>query len=117
MVLTSLMIIAAVLKAILFYLIIKLLQEKKLDLSQPFTNSLLKFISTASYLSFGIGIFSHWGKSYASWLENQNISLPNIDSLRLGGADVWIFMGIILIVISFIIKKGIEIQTENELTI
>ncbi len=116
-VITSLMIIVSVLKAILFYLIVKLLHDKKLDLSQPFNDALQKFISNSSYLAFGIGIFCFWGKKYAAWLQSQNISLPNIEDLRFSGADVWLFMGIILYIISFIIKKGIEIQTENELTI
>jgi hypothetical protein len=116
-ILTFLMIIVSVLKTILFYQIIKLLQEKKLDLTKPFNESLHKFISLSAYLAFGIGVFSNWGKSYALWLEKQNILLPDSDSLRLSGADVWIFMGIIFIIISFIIKKGIEIQTENDLTI
>jgi hypothetical protein len=116
-VLTSLMIIVSVLKAILFYLIIKLLQNKKLDLDQPFNEGLRKFILISSYLAFGIGIFCNWGKNYAAWLESKNILLPKVEDLRFDGADVWIFMGIILFIISFIIKKGIEIQTENELTI
>jgi len=37
--------------------------------------------------------------------------------MRLAGADVWLFMGIVLLIIAFIFKKGIEIQSENDLTI
>jgi hypothetical protein len=43
--------------------------------------------------------------------------MPAIESLRIGGADVWLFMGVTLLVIGQIYKKGIEIQTENELTV
>lgn len=43
--------------------------------------------------------------------------MPDIQSLNLDGSDVWLFMGLILLVIAQIFKKGIEIQTENELTI
>ncbi len=114
---TLLMIIVSVLKATLFYLIVKLLQEKKLDLSKPFNLDLQKFISNNAYLAFGIGVFCISGKNYANWLETKNISLPSLENLGFGGADVWLFMAIILFVISFIIKKGIEIQNENELTI
>jgi hypothetical protein len=35
----------------------------------------------------------------------------------MGGSDVWIFMGITLLVIAHIFKKGIEIQEEHELTV
>ena len=33
------------------------------------------------------------------------------------GADVWLFMGVILIIFAMIFKKGIEIQSENDLTV
>jgi hypothetical protein len=43
--------------------------------------------------------------------------MPDIENMRLGGADVWLFMGVTLFVIAQIFKRGIEIQTENDLTI
>jgi len=43
--------------------------------------------------------------------------MPDTQHLRLGGADVWLFMGGILFFIAQIFKRGIEIQTENELTV
>ena len=43
--------------------------------------------------------------------------MPDIQYLKFGGADVWLFMGIILLVIAQIFKRGVEIQSENELTI
>jgi len=45
------------------------------------------------------------------------VKMPEIQYLRLGGADVWLFMGVILFVLAQIFKRGIEIQTENELTV
>lgn len=65
----------------------------------------------------GIGLFAYAGANYADWLMRQGVTMPDIESLKLGGADVWLFMGIILLVIAQIFKKGIEIQTENELTV
>ncbi|RZL33826.1 MAG: DUF2975 domain-containing protein, partial [Pedobacter sp.] len=35
----------------------------------------------------------------------------------LGGADVWIFMAIVLLLINQILKRGVELQNENNLTI
>jgi putative transcriptional regulator len=47
----------------------------------------------------------------------QGVKNPDLQYLRIGGADVWMFMGITLLVIVQIFKKGIEIQNENDLTV
>jgi len=109
--------IAGVLKACIFYLIIKILHNKKLNLSQPFSNEVRLFIIKVSYLAFGIALFTWWGVKYTEWIVSKGIKMPDTEHLRLGGADVWLFMGVILFVIAQIFKKGIEIQTENELTV
>ena len=112
-----LMAIVALSKAILFYLIIKILHDKKLNMSQPFNEALGSLLFTVSYLSVITGLFSIWGIRYSEWLAQKGVTMPRIEYLRLGGADVWIFMGVILFVIAHIFKRGIEIQTENELTV
>jgi hypothetical protein len=43
--------------------------------------------------------------------------MPDIEHLRVGGADVWIFMAVALFVVGQVFKKGTELQTENELTV
>ena len=112
-----LIIIVAVTKACIFYLIIKILHNKKLSMSQPFNKEVGRFIFKISYLAFLIGIFCLWGVKYAEWFVKQAVKMPDIQHLRLGGADVWLFMGVSLFVIGQIFKRGIEIQTENELTV
>lgn len=114
---TVLMSIVAVLRAILFYQVIKFFYDKKLNLAQPFNEATRVFVSKLAYTSLGIGLFSNWGSNYARKLAQQGVVLPDTEQLRLAGADVWFFMGITLLVIAFIFKKGIEIQTENELTV
>lgn len=114
---TVLMIIVAVLKTFIFYLVIKILHDKKLDMSQPFTNEVRRFIFNLSWLSFGIALFFLWGVKYTEWLVGQGVSMPDVHTLRLDGADVWLFMGVTLLVVAQIFKRGIEIQTENELTV
>jgi len=109
--------IAGVLKAIIFYRIVRILMDKKLDLAQPFNKEMGRFIFIVSYLALGTGLFSFWGMKYAKWLVQQGVEMPDIQHLRLGGADVWLFMGVTLFVIAHIFKRGIEIQSENELTV
>jgi len=116
-VITLIMIIVATLKTIMFYLIVKLFVDKKLNISQPFSTELRSFVVNLSYLSLGIGLFSHAGFKYSEWLTEKGLPTANLQDLHIAGADVWFFMAVILFVIAQILKKGIEIQQENELTI
>ena len=117
MTVTVLMSIVAVLQATLFYSIIKFLHNKKLNILQPFSNEMVRFILSLSYLSFGIGLFAWSGVRHSSWLVKQGVTMPDITHLRLDGAGVWLFMGVVLLVIAQIFRRGLEIQTENELTV
>ena len=69
---TLLISIATVMKACIFYLIVKILHDKKLDMSQPFSREVGRFIFNVSYLSLGIGLFSWWGAKYTDgWLSRE----------------------------------------------
>lgn len=114
---TLLISIAGVMKAIIFYLVIKILHDKKVNMAQPFNNEVRRFILTVSYLTFGIAFFTWRGVKYTEFLVRQGVPMPDTQNLRLGGADVWMLMGVTLFVIAQIFKRGIEIQTENELTV
>jgi hypothetical protein len=114
---TSLMIIVAVMRALMFYIIVKIFYDKKLNLSQPFNETVRSFIFKIACLALGIGMFSFWGAKCTEGLVNQGVKMPDITYLRMGGADVWMFMGVTLLVITQILKKGIEIQNENDLTV
>jgi Protein of unknown function (DUF2975) len=114
---TALMCILAVMKACMFYMIIQIIHSKKLDMAKPFNKELGLFIFRISYLSLLIGLFCLIGVKYAAWFVMQGIKMPDIQYLRMAGADVWLFMGVTLFVIAQIFRRGIEIQTENELTV
>lgn len=111
------MIIVTVLKAIMFYLIVKLFTDKKLKISQPFSLELRHFIIKQSYLALGIGLFSYSGFKYCVWLTKQGVESADLQTLQIAGADVWLFMAVILFIIVQIVKRGIELQKENDLTI
>jgi hypothetical protein len=110
-------IIVAVMRALLFYQIVKILHEKKINISQPFNKEIDSFMFKVSYLALGIGLISYWGVKYTRWLVSHGVTMPDLENLRLSGADVWIFMGVTFIVVAHIFKRGIEIQSENDLTI
>jgi hypothetical protein len=109
--------IASVMKAFIFYFTTKILQGKNLDLSQPFSKEVRAFINKLTFLAFATGLFTSWGARYTEWLVRQGVKMPDTQHLRLGGGDVWLFMAVILYIIAQIFKRGIEIQTENDLTI
>ncbi len=117
--LVVLMILVSVLKSIMFYLTLNLFHKKQLNLASPFNEKLGKYIMNLSYLAFGIGLFSYWGNNFSNWLKlmSQNAISTSLDRIQLEGADVWLFMGVILIIFALIFKKGIAIQSDNDLTI
>ncbi len=114
---TSLMIIVAIMRALMFYIIVKIFHDKKLNLAMPFNETVKSFVLNIAYLALGIALFSFWGEKVTEGLVNQGIKMPDLQNLRLGGADVWMFMGVTLLVIAGIFKKGIELQNENDLTV
>lgn len=115
--LTGIMSVIALVKAWLFYGIIRLLHDKSLDMAKPFTDSVQKFLILVTYQCFLIGLFCYWGVHYYASLAAQGIPLPATDALHFSGADVWLFMAVVLFVVAQIFRKGIALQTENELTI
>lgn len=114
---TFIMLIVAVLKAIMFYLILRLFLKKKIDLSRPFSPEFQRFLSILAFLTLGIGFFCNYGKNYSGWLATQGVERPDLDVLHLAGGDVWFFMTVILFVIAQVVRKGVDMQTENDLTI
>jgi hypothetical protein len=114
---TVLIIIAAVMKALIFYLIVKLFYNKQLNMARPFDPVLTRLVNHIGWLCLATGLFSFWGMRYAAWIKGQAVAMPEIEQLRIGGADVWIFMAVVLFVIGHVFKKGTELQTENDLTV
>jgi hypothetical protein len=117
MVITLLMIIVSIFKSLMFYWIIKILHDNKLDMRQPFNKEVCSFIFKLSYASLVIGLFSGWAAGHSEWLGKKGALMPSLESMHVDGAGAWWFIAIILFVIGHIFKRGIEIQAENELTI
>lgn len=110
MIMALLLIILPALKAYLFYRVIGI--TANLNIASPFSEYNAELILKMSKISLQIGITAIITIIYAGWLENNKIKIPYTD----GDAE-YLFLAGILFVIYQIFRRGIELQTENELTI
>jgi hypothetical protein len=112
-----LLVVISLLKTVLFYHTVKVFHEKKVNLSKPFNETLTTYLFRFAFIALSIGLCCYAGKSFSAWLTNQGVAMPPLEAVKMGGSDVWLFMGITLLVVAQLFKKGIEIQTENDLTV
>lgn len=110
----SFSIIISILKAVLFYVVIKLLS--KLDLSKPFNSFVSNQISLISYYTLSIGLFSLIARQIAKNLLHRGYEI-NVLNQFWADSQAFILMAAIIYVIATIFKKGLEIQNENDLTV
>ena len=110
----SFILFIAILKAALFYVVIALVS--KFDLAKPFNEFVSKKISTISYYALSIGLISHIGRQLAKNMEHHGIDTNNLNPFW-ADSQAFILMAAVIYIIATIFKKGIEIQTENDLTV
>jgi len=110
----SFVIFISVLKAILFYILIELLY--KLDLSKPFNNFVTKKILQISYYTFSIGILSYIANQTAKNLSHHGYEVDKLNQFW-EDSHAFFLMAAVIYVIAQIFKRGVEIQSENELTV
>jgi len=110
----SFVLFISILKAYLFYIVIKLLH--KINLSKPFNNFVSKQISQISYYTLAIGLLSYIARQSAKNLQHHGYI---IDSLNQFWADsqAFILMAAVIYVIATIFSKGVEYQEELEETV
>jgi hypothetical protein len=110
----SFVIFIAVLKAVLFYRVIELLQ--KLDLAKPFSSFVAEKIAQISYYTFSIGILSLIARQTAKNLSNHGYELDKLNQFWVD-SQAFILMAAVVYIIAIIFRKGIELQNENDLTV
>ena len=110
MIMAFLLIILPSLKAYLFFWVIRI--TSNLDIARPFSEFNAGLILKMSRISLQIGITAFITGSYAGWLETSEIKIPYER-----GDTEYLFLAGILFVIVQIFRRGIELQSENELTI
>ena len=110
----SFMLVISILKAVLFYVVIRLVT--KIDLSKPFNSFVSEQIAHISYYTFSIGLLSYMARQTADNLLHRGFE---IDTLNQFWADsqAFILMAAVIYVIAIIFSKGVELQNENDLTI
>ena len=112
--LVLLLIIIACLKAWIFFLVIKIFRDA--NMTRPFSTQVHLLISNLSYVALNIGILSIGATLYVGWLNSAAGKFERRLEVVSGGDQYLYFAGIIFI-ISLVFKRGIEIQSENELTV
>jgi Protein of unknown function (DUF2975) len=104
------MVALLVLKAYTAWLVVKVLSTIKLK--DPFTMETAKMLERISYFILITWVLDLLHNAYTKWLSEGLAGLR--ESLVL---NEFIFLAGVVFVIAQIFKKGVEIQSENELTI
>lgn len=106
--------VISILKAYLFYLVIRLIS--KLDLSKPFNSFVSEQITQISYFTLSIGLLSFIARQTTKNLLHRGYEIDQLNQFWVD-SQAFILMAAVLYVIATIFKKGLEIQTENDLTV
>ena len=96
-------------EAYIAFLVIKLL--KKLNMKHPFSVDVQKFMQQISY-----GIFYLWILAIVHNTHMQLIGKKHEFEMYLFSSD-FVFLSVVIFIFAQIVKRGIEIQQENDLTI
>lgn len=104
----------SILKACLFYIVIRLMH--KMDLSKPFNTYVSRQISQISYYTLSIGLLSYIARQLAKNLTHHGFVTDNLNQFWTD-SQAFILMAAVIYVIATIFKKGLEIQNENDLTV
>jgi len=110
----SFILFISILKAFLFYVVIRLLS--KLDLTSPFNSYVAGQVKILSYYTLSIGLISYIARQTAQGIQHYGFE---IDALNQFWADsqAWILMAAVIYVIATIFSRGVELQNENDLTV
>ncbi len=112
--LMSFIILISILKAYLFYLVVKIFL--KLNFVKPFSVEIAKLIENISFEVFSIAIFGAVARQYSKRLINSGYNISNAQEYW-NDTGAFLIMAATIYVIAQVFKKGIELQNENDLTV
>lgn len=104
----------SILKAVLFYIVIRLMH--KMDLNKPFNTFVSKQILNISYYTIAIGLLSYIARQIVKNAMHHGFVTDGLDRFW-ADSQAFILMGAVIYIIATIFKKGVEIQNENDLTV
>jgi hypothetical protein len=104
----------AILKAVLFYIVIVLVT--KINISEPFNNFVSRLIYKISYYTLSIGLLSFIAKKLAKDLQHNGFVIDNLSQFW-ADSQAFILMSAVIYVIATIFSKGVEYQEELEETV
>jgi hypothetical protein len=110
----SFAVVLSILKAYLFYLVVKIFM--KLNLVKPFNVEIAKLIEKISFEAFAIAIVSIIAHEYTKRLIQSGYEVSQIEKYW-NDTAAFLMMAAIIYVISQVFSKGIELQNENDLTV
>ena len=110
----SFILFISILKACLFYIVIKL--SSVLNLSNPFNSYVSKQITLISYYTLSIGLLSYIARETTKNLQHHGFEIDILNQFWVD-SQAFILMAAVVYVIATIFKKGVEIQNENDLTV
>jgi len=110
----SFILVIAVLKAYLFYLVVEMMH--KLDMNKPFNNLVSKQITKISYFTFIIGLLSYIAQETVGRIIRKGYEVGSLHQFWTD-SQAFILMAAVIYMISVIFSRGIELQNENDLTV
>ncbi|HSK13232.1 MAG TPA: hypothetical protein VK907_08445, partial [Phnomibacter sp.] len=84
----------------------------KFDLAKPFNAAVADRFIRISYVALAAGFVAMLGKAYSDRILKNGIEVP----IHWAAGEILLFAGVIYL-IAQVFQKGIELQTENELTV
>lgn len=110
----SFVVALAIMKAYLFYLVVKIFL--KLNLVKPFDIEIAKLIEGISYEAMAIAVLSIIAHQYMQRLVHRGLEVSDLERYW-NDTAAFLMMAAILFVIAQVFRKGIELQKENDLTV
>ncbi len=107
----SLVIALACTKAEMAWLAVKM--SLAFNVENPFDKHHVKLLSKMSYTALSAAAISLIGAGYSKWLMHRGVELPPSD----WAAGEWLFWAGIIFLVAVIFEKGVQLKSENELTI
>lgn len=108
------LLVIAVLKAYLFYVMIRIFLT--INLNHPFSKRVSDLIAEIANVALQIGVWIIFAAASIRWLAKKGYDLPSLGEFT-GGAFEYLLLGALIFGISEVFKRGVKLQSENELTI